>query len=471
MAIEKVIVIDDEPIIRRSLELQLRGKRLSVSLCSTIAEAERLIARDSFDLMFVDVRLPDGDGTDLLSRLAPSPERPLIVVMTGYGTIESAVNCIRLGAFDYIIKPFSASQIEVILRKADNFNQAVRISRMLAQESLDAAAIIGESRPVHQLRQMIQKVAPTEATVLICGENGTGKELVATEIFRSSARAQSPFIKVNCAAISETLIESEFFGHERGAFTGATEKREGRFEVANNGTILLDEVSEISLKLQAKLLRVLQEREFERVGGNRTIKVNVRVLATTNRDLQKSVENEQFRQDLYYRLNVFPIVVPPLRKRKDDIPALAKEFLSRIARRTGAVPPVLSPASLDVIRAYEWPGNVRELQNVMERAVILTEPGEEITPHLLEPMFPVDLLEESWKDGAQPEPVPVSNSNSNLVFPENVMPLEKLEREYILHALRQANGNRTHTAQMLGISIRTLRNKLNELKMAEDPAV
>jgi DNA-binding NtrC family response regulator len=468
MAIEKVIVIDDEPIIRRSLELQLRGKRLSVSLCSTIAEAERLIARDSFDLMFVDVRLPDGDGTDLLSRLAPSPERPLIVVMTGYGTIESAVNCIRLGAFDYIIKPFSASQIEVILRKADNFNQAVRISRMLAQESLDAAAIIGESRPVHQLRQMIQKVAPTEATVLICGENGTGKELVATEIFRSSARAQAPFIKVNCAAISETLIESEFFGHERGAFTGATEKREGRFEVANNGTILLDEISEISLKLQAKLLRVLQEREFERVGGNRTIKVNVRVLATTNRDLQKSVENEQFRQDLYYRLNVFPIVVPPLRKRKDDIPALAKEFLLRIARRTGATPPVLSAASLDVIRAYEWPGNVRELQNVMERAVILTEPGEEITPHLLEPMFPVDLLEESWKDAAQQEPVPASHSN--LVFPENVMPLEKLEREYILYALRQANGNRTHTAQMLGISIRTLRNKLNELKMVEDPA-
>jgi DNA-binding NtrC family response regulator len=469
MAIEKVIVIDDEPIIRRSLELQLRGKRLSVSLCSTIAEAERLIARDSFDLMFVDVRLPDGDGTDLLSRLAPSPEKPLIVVMTGYGTIESAVNCIRLGAFDYIIKPFSASQIEVILRKADNFNQAVRISRMLAQESLDAAAIIGESRPVLQLRQMIQKVAPTEATVLICGENGTGKELVATEIFRSSARAQAPFIKVNCAAISETLIESEFFGHERGAFTGATEKREGRFEVANNGTILLDEISEISLKLQAKLLRVLQEREFERVGGNRTIKVNVRVLATTNRDLQKSVENEQFRQDLYYRLNVFPIVVPPLRKRKDDIPPLAKEFLTRIARRTGAQPPVLSPASIEVLRAYEWPGNVRELQNVMERAVILTEPGEEITPHLLEPMFPVDLLEESWKDGTQQEPVPAATSS--LVFPENVMPLEKLEREYILYALRQAHGNRTHTAQMLGISIRTLRNKLNELKMAEDQAV
>src|SRR5215468_4432583 len=403
MAIEKVIVIDDEPIIRRSLELQLRGKRLSVALCSTIAEAERYIAKDSFDLMFVDVRLPDGDGTDLLARLATTPEKPLIVVMTGYGTIESAVNCIRSGAFDYIIKPFSASQIDVILRKADSFNQALRISQILARESIDAASLIGETQPVQQMRQMIQKVAPTEATVLISGENGTGKELVATEIFRSSARAQLPFIKVNCAAISEALMESEFFGHERGSFTGATEKREGRFELANNGTILLDEIAEIPPRLQAKLLRVLQEREFERVGGNRTVRVNVRVLATTNRNLEKSVERQEFRQDLYYRLNVFPILVPPLRRRKDDLPNLARSFLHRIARRTGAQPPVLTPASLKILGAYEWPGNVRELQNVMERAVILTEPGQEITPHILGPMFPVEFLDDTWpEDEGQP---------------------------------------------------------------------
>jgi DNA-binding NtrC family response regulator len=464
MAIEKVIVIDDEPIIRRSLELQLRQKRLSVTLCSTIAETEKQIAKDSFDLMFVDVRLPDGDGTDLLNRLAPRPEKPLIVVMTGYGTIESAVSCIRAGAFDYIIKPFSASQIDVILRKADSFNQALRISQILARESIDTAQLIGDSQSVHQMRQMIQKVAPTEATVLISGENGTGKELVAIEIFRSSARAQLPFIKVNCAAISETLIESEFFGHERGAFTGATEKREGRFELANNGTILLDEISEISLKLQAKLLRVLQEREFERVGGNRTIKVNVRVLATTNRDLQKSVERQEFRQDLYYRLNVFPIVVPPLRKRKEDLPNLARSFLVRIAGRTGAQPPVLTPASLKILGAYEWPGNVRELQNVMERAVILTEPGQEITPHILGPMFPAELLDHSWPEE---EAQPSGRMANDLVFPEKIVTLEEIEREYILHALRIANGNRTQTAQMLGISIRTLRNKLNELKLED----
>ena len=464
MAIEKVIVIDDEPIIRRSLELQLRGSRLTVALCSTIREAEKYLSKDSFDVMFVDVRLPDGDGTDLLTRLANTPDKPLIVMMTGYGTIESAVNCIQIGAFDYIIKPFSASQINVILKKAENYDQAVKVSQILVQESTDSATLIGESPAIQRLRQMIQKVASTEATVLLSGENGTGKELVATEIFRLSTRSKQPFIRVNCAAISETLIESEFFGHERGAFTGATEKREGRFELANEGTILLDEISEVSLKLQAKLLRVLQEREFERVGGNRTIKVNVRVLATTNRILQKAVERGEFRQDLYYRLNVFPIVVPPLRERKEDLPHLAQVFLIRIARRNGSVPPILAPSALKILHAYDWPGNVRELQNVMERAVILTEPGQEITPHILEPMFPLELLGQSW---AIESTIPETRNQGELMFPEKIIPLEEIEREYILHALRKANGNRTHTAQMLGISIRTLRNKLNELKPEE----
>ena len=456
MAIEKVVVIDDEPIIRRSLELQLRSKRLSVSLCSSIADAERCLAKDNFDLMFVDVRLPDGDGTDLLNRLAATPDRPLIVMMTGYGTIESAVACIRAGAFDYIIKPFSGSQIDVILKKAENFTQAVKVSQILVSQAADATPLIGESPLIQQLKQMIQKVAPTEATVLISGENGTGKELVATEIFRASGRAKQPFIKVNCAAISDTLIESEFFGHERGSFTGAMDKREGRFELANNGTILLDEISEVSLRLQAKLLRVLQEREFERVGGNRTIRVNVRVLATTNRDLQKSVEKKEFRQDLYYRLNVFPIIVPPLRQRREDIPALAETFLRATARNHGVAPQSIAPDALRVLIGYDWPGNVRELQNVIERAVILTEPGQPITSHALAPMFPTELLD------APAAQIQAARSQHAVMFPERIIPLEEIEKEYILHALRAANGNRTHTAQMLGISIRTLRNKLNQ---------
>jgi DNA-binding NtrC family response regulator len=457
MAIEKVVVIDDDPIVCRSLELQLKSKRLAVSLCATIAETERCIAQDTFDLMFVDVRLPDGNGTDLLNRLAATPNPPLIVMMTGYGTIEAAVTCIRAGAFDYIIKPFTSSQIDVIIRKAENFSQAIRINQVLINQASDQSPLIGDSEPVRQLRQMIQKVAPTEATVLINGENGTGKELVATEIYRTSGRSKQPFIKVNCAAISETLIESEFFGHEKGSFTGASEKREGRFELANNGTILLDEISEVSLKLQAKLLRVLQEREFERVGGNRTLKVNVRVLATTNRDLENSVKKGEFRQDLFYRLNVFPIPVPPLRQRKQDIAPLTVFFLERVSRKHGVRPRLISSDAVRLLSAYDWPGNVRELQNVIERAVILAEDGQPITAAVLAPLFPVSLRAK-LDNGTSVE----GGASNGLAFPDQVVSLEEVEKEYIMHVLKKANGNRTQTAQMLGISIRTLRNKLNQ---------
>jgi DNA-binding NtrC family response regulator len=464
MAIEKVVVVDDDATIRRSLELQLKGRRLSVALCATISDAERTVASEPFDLMFVDVRLPDGNGTDLLARLSSQPRKPVIVMMTGHGSVESAVSCIRAGAFDYIIKPFSSGQIEVVINKAASFIQALKVNQALSFQSTDPTPLIGESQGIRQLRQLIQKVAPTEATVLIGGENGTGKELVATEIFRASARSAKPFIKVNCAAISENLIESEFFGHEKGAFTGATEKREGRFELADQGTILLDEISEIPSRLQAKLLRVLQEREFERVGGSRSIRVNVRVLATTNRDLATSVERQEFRQDLYYRLNVFPITVPPLRARKEDIPLLADAFLKRIAQRTGIHSPSVTPRAMAILTAYDWPGNVRELQNVIERAVILHDPEEGINAEVMSPMFPNINLDESPIDRIALGP------NTTLAFPEEVIPLESVEREYIMHALRQAKGNRTQTAQMLGISIRTLRNKLNQLKgeAAED---
>jgi DNA-binding NtrC family response regulator len=457
MAIEKVVVVDDDPTIRRSLELQLRGKRLAVALCASIGEAERAVAREPFDLMFVDVRLPDGDGTELLARLNSQPRKPVIVMMTGHGSVESAVTCIRAGAFDYIIKPFSSGQIDVVINKAASFIQALKVNQVLSFQATDQTPLIGESTAIRQLRQLIQKVAPTEATVLIGGENGTGKELVATEIFRASARSTKPFIKVNCAAISESLIESEFFGHEKGAFTGATEKREGRFELADQGTILLDEISEIPPRLQAKLLRVLQEREFERVGGSRSIRVNVRVLATTNRDLATSVERQEFRQDLYYRLNVFPIMVPPLRTRKEDIPALVDAFLKRISQRTGVASPTVTPQAMAILVAYDWPGNVRELQNVIERAVILHDPEDGISAAVMAPMFPSLNIVGPAIDRI------TSSTGTSLTFPEEVVPLESIEREYIMHALRKLNGNRTHTAQMLGISIRTLRNRLNQL--------
>ena len=276
MAFEKILVLDDELIIRKSLQELLRRKRYSVSVAGTIKTAEKYLEKDLFDLVFMDLRLPDGDGTTLLNKISKKPDAPLIVMMTGYGTVESAVDCMRAGAFDYLIKPFSTNQIEMVIHKAENYTHLVNVNRFYSQSVSFKTELVGRSPATRQLRKLIQKVAPTQATVLIHGESGTGKEVIAGELHKASSRSAAPFIKMNCAAISETLIESEFFGHEKGAFTGAVGRRSGRFELAHGGTILLDEISEISPHLQAKLLRVLQEREFERVGGNKTIQVDTR---------------------------------------------------------------------------------------------------------------------------------------------------------------------------------------------------
>jgi two-component system, NtrC family, response regulator AtoC len=464
MAIEKILVVDDEPIIRKSFEELLRPKRYGVTTVGTLADAEKVLKRDSFDLVFLDIRLPDGQGLEVLERLSAEKQRPLVIMMSGFGTIETAVSCMRGGAFDYLVKPFSIGQIEVLVRKAEAHQQVLKVNEYLAAQLSDASDLIGDSPAVVALRAMLRKVAPTEATVLIQGENGTGKELVAHEIYHASARSGAPYIKVNCAAVSETLIESEFFGHERGAFTGAAERREGRFEIANGGTLLLDEISEISPRLQAKLLRVLQEREFERVGGSKTLKTDVRVLATTNRDLRKAVANGDFREDLYYRLNVFPVHVPALRERQEDIPILAEHFLQRFARRHGLQLPGFSAQALAALQAHAWPGNVRELQNTIERAVILTDNGTPVPLAALGLMAPTG--------GAQPSPGEPS-PNARPAIPSGpyagrtVKPLHEIERQHILWALEQTGGNRTKAATLLEISIRTLRNKLHEYRLAE----
>src|SRR6476620_10867275 len=337
MPIEKIIVLEDDLIVRKNLEQQLRQRRYDVFGAENLAQAQEALAKDTFDLLIMDVRLPDGEGTDLLRELNSRAQKPLIVMISAFATVESAVECMRHGAFDYLIKPFSNEQLEITLKKAEDFTQLVKVNQYLSSEESKESGfeLLGQSAAMEQLRQLIRKVARTEATVLIQGESGTGKELVARAIYLESPRANAPFIKVNCAAIPENLIESEFFGHEKGSFTGALNKREGRFELAHGGTILLDEISEISSNVQAKLLRVLQERELERVGGNRTIKVDVRVIATTNRNLEQSIDKKEFRQDLYFRLNVVPIMVPPLRERMDDVPYLAEQFLNRMARKHG----------------------------------------------------------------------------------------------------------------------------------------
>src|SRR5258706_2404492 len=459
MPIEKIIVLEDDLIVRKNLEQKLRQKRYDVAAVGTIAAAEELLGRDTFDLMFVDVRLPDGEGTELLRQLQARPQKPLVVVMTGFASVESAVSCMKDGAFDYLIKPFSFDQIEVTLKKAEDFTQLVKVNQYLTrEEDEEGYELLGRSPVMEQLRDLIRKVARTQATVLIQGESGTGKELVARAIYRESPRANAPFIKVNCAAIPENLIESEFFGHEKGAFTGALNKREGRFELAHGGTILLDEISEISPQVQAKLLRVLQERELERVGGSRTIKVDVRVIATTNRNLEQSVARKEFRQDLFFRLNVVPVLVPPLRERKQDIPYLAEQFMERFARKHGVRVGGISARCQAALQTHSWPGNVRELQNVIERAVILCADGENLQDtHLGIVSIP------------QSSPAESGNAASALVAASDLpaagndlSSLAEIEKRHILLALEHCQGNRTHAAEKLGISIRTIRNKLNE---------
>lgn len=461
MPIEKIMVVEDEIVVRNNLEQQLRARGYDVTAVSTLAEGSERLARDNFDIIFLDVRLPDGEGTELLKTLQNRPQRPLVVMTTGFGSVESAVDCMKNGAFDYIIKPFSFDHIMIALKKAEEYTQLQKVNQFLTHEEDESSGyeLLGRSAAIENLRQLIRRVARTQATVLVQGESGTGKELVSRLLYNSSPRAEAPFIKLNCAAIPENLIESELFGHEKGAFTGALTKREGRFELAHGGTILLDEISEISPAIQAKLLRVLQEREFERVGGNRTIKVDVRVIATTNRNLEESVERKEFRQDLFFRLNVVPIHVPPLRERREDIAFLAQQFVQRFVRKHGVRVHGFSDAAVAALNAHSWPGNVRELQNVVERAVILGGDGDLVEPeHLGLAAAPV----------APPQEVaplvvgkPAAVAAETPAIPADVT-LAELEKRHILSMVERCNGNRTHAARLLDISIRTLRNKLNE---------
>ena len=473
MSIEKVIMVAKEEFLRKQVSQYLRKKRIDVAECGTIQEAHDFMGKGNFDLMLLDQSLPDGEGAEFLEEVNLRPSKPMVVMMGAEGSVDLAVQCMAKGAFDYLLKPFSNEQVEIILRKAEQFAQVLNVNQFLtSQEAEDPEnEILGESEATNHLRKLIRRVAQTNATVLIQGENGTGKELVAHAMHRNSNRKDGPFIKLNCAALPENLVESELFGHEKGSFTGATNKREGRFELAHGGTIFLDEISELSLPLQSKLLRVLQEREFERVGGNRTIKVDVRVVAATNRKLDQSVEKNEFRQDLYFRLNVVPVHVPALRERDGDVPLLAEAFCQRFIRNHGVPVKGLTPESFTALQGHDWPGNIRELQNVLERAVILC--GEEgyIHPEQLGLTAPPQAGEGDAPTGAIDESPTAAISTATTIAAANGAPttLADLEKQHILSTLKQCEGNRTRTAETLDINIRTLRNKLNEYKEQGEP--
>jgi len=462
MSWQRVLVVDDDPLVQRGLSARLRQRELEIVTEGTLETARESLMQDDFDAIFLDLRLPDGNGITLLQQLDGVPDAPAVVVMTGYGSFDSALQCVQLGAVDYLLKPFSPAQIDGVVMKGEAVSRLRQQTAFLTQAADGIGKeLLGESRAIVRMREMISQVASTTATVLVFGESGTGKELVAAAIHEASDRAKHPFVRVNCAAISESLIESEFFGHEKGAFTGATQRRAGRFELADGGTLLLDEISEISPALQAKLLRVLQEREFERVGGSRTIRVDVRVIATTNRDLLREVKEGRFRADLYYRLNVFPIASPPLRERNGDIIILARHFLGQARRQMGSTVDRFAPSALEALVNYAWPGNVRELRNCIERAAILASHVDSVqVGHLQLPGVPVP----SALRPEIPTSLPVVPAHEPAL--PQLEPLTKLEQRTILHALQTLNGNRTRVAKELGISLRTLRNKLAQYREA-----
>jgi DNA-binding NtrC family response regulator len=453
--LQRILVLDDESAVRSVTADILREMDYSALAVSSPAQAREALNKEEFDLVLSDIRLEEESGMSFLKDVRQSfPELPLMI-MTGFGTLDSALEAIRLGVFEYLLKPLDPDFLKVTLERLEESLSLKAENSYLRKEANAPEAAEGfywgESPAMQGVLRTIEKISQTDATVLIRGESGTGKEVVARALYQQGLRSDKPFIQVNCAAIPANLLESEFFGHEKGAFTGATQRRQGRFELADQGTLMLDEISEIPPDLQVKLLRVLQEREFERVGGNVTIKVDVNIIATSNRKLEEDVKAGRFREDLYYRLNVVPIQMPPLRDRGNDVVGLAKFFVQRFSRKHGKSPLPFSQAGELKLKAYPWPGNVRELQNAIERAVILSDDGTELVP--------VDF----------PERVDTAAASSEIAGPQvdqKVLTIAELERQAILHALKRNSGNRTHTAKMLGISLRTLRNKLAQYRAA-----
>jgi DNA-binding NtrC family response regulator len=435
-----VLVVDDEPGMRMALKTNFERDGWLVETAAGASEAVRKCEQIRFPLMVTDVRMPDGDGLDLMRRVRKADASTAVIVLTAFGTVAQAVEAMQSGACDYLTKPFSFEQLQSTVERVMRNSAGDLVSKSSHTE------IVGRSPALMRVLDRARLAAKTDADILVEAESGTGKELLARFIHEDSRRREKPFVAINCAAVPDQLLESELFGHVRGAFTGATSPKSGKFELANGGTLLLDEIGEMPLELQPKLLRVLQEREVERLGDTRTVPVNIRIIATTNLSLQGMVEQGRFRADLYYRLNVIPLTLPPLRERLDDIPVLAEYFAAKFAQQAERRVPSLHPDFLNGLKLHAWPGNARELSNFIRRLVTMSHDSE-IGPEHLTTEFP------------RPPVVKAFPSHGVL---QPGTPMRDLERQLLETTLQLTGGNRTHAAEMLGISLRTIRNKIRE---------
>jgi DNA-binding NtrC family response regulator len=445
-----ILIVEDDSELSGTLCEGLSKAGNTIHLAGTAEEAIRLIDQKAFDLVISDVRLPGLSGLELLDSVKNKSAYTPVIMMTGFGTVQNAVEAMKKGAFEYLLKPFSLSLMDQVVEKALENNLVKEETRQAPSDfSPLSVPIITRNRKMQEIMELCKRVAPSKATLLVQGESGTGKELIARFVHRYSQRNQGPYVAVNCASLPESLLESELFGHEKGAFTGAIGKKMGKFELAHRGTILLDEISEMNTFLQAKILRVLQENEVDRIGGQHPIPIDIRVIATTNRDLEDCIAKGEFREDLYYRLNVISLKLPPLRERPEDIELLAEYFLKEFSEGYGKPVHSISENALSWLKKQEWRGNIRELKNSLQRVVLMS---------------------------SQPVLTPQDFGSEEIDVPEEkregdpaTLSLRVMEKKLIFHALEKTNGNRTHAAKILGISIRTLRNKLSEYKQGLFP--
>lgn len=451
---ETILIVDDEVSICQSLSAILKDEGYQVLTAGSGEEAIKSIDIEMPQLVLLDIWLPGIDGLETLKAIKAVHPDILVIMMSGHGTIETAVKATKLGAYDFIEKPLSLDKIIILVSNAFNVIRLETENVLLKQKVSHQYELTGTSQAITELKEMIGIVAPTNAWILIMGENGTGKELVARSIHHLSHRSHKPIIEVNCAAIPEELIESELFGHEKGAFTGATEKKRGKFDLAHEGTIFLDEVADMSLKAQAKILRILQEKKFERVGGNKLIDMDVRVLAATNKDLEKEMETGNFRQDLYYRLHVIPLMVPTLRERREDIRLLVERFLLDFALKEGEPQKAITDDAIKLLMQHDWPGNVRELKNIIERLIILT-PGNEISAKDIPPLHTRVDHSDVLPDNSTPPSAGDSLRDAKMDF----------ERQFIIKKLEENEGNITRTAEAIGLERSNLHKKLKSLKV------